>query len=113
MKKGMIKLSVFYPNGGDITFNMDYYFDRHIPLVRSLLGEACKGVEVEKGLAGLGEPDTPAPYLVCGHLFFDSMGDLHKALNVNLDQMAGDIPNFTNAQADRLAFRFSRYPLLH
>ncbi len=94
----MIKLSVLYPNVDDATFNMDYYCDHHLPLVRSLLGDHCKGVEVEKGLAGLPPPDTPAPYIVCGHLFFDSMADLHVSVNANLEQMVGDIPNFTNVQ---------------
>jgi uncharacterized protein (TIGR02118 family) len=98
MKKGMIKLSVLYPNADDVTFDMDYYLDHHIPLVKNLLGDHCKGVEVEKGLAGLGAPDTPAPYIVCGHLFFASMADLHLSVNANLEQMVGDIPNFTNIQ---------------
>lgn len=98
MKKGMIKLSVLYANGETKTFNMDYYLAHHIPLVRGLLGDHCKGVAVEIGLAGLGEPDTPAPYIVCGHLYFDSMSDLENSVNANLEQMVGDIPNFTNIQ---------------
>ncbi|WP_198675220.1 EthD family reductase [Pleomorphovibrio marinus] len=98
MKKGMIKLSVLYPNGEGKTFDMDYYRDKHIQLVGRLLGDHLKGVAVETGLAGLGEPDTPAPYIVCGHLYFDSMSDLQKSVSANLDQMVGDIPNFTNIQ---------------
>lgn len=98
MKKGMIKLSVLYPNGESKTFNKDYYLDNHIPLVRGLLGDDCKGVAVETGLAGLGEPDTPPPYMACGHIYFDSMSDLQKSVNANLDQMVGDIPNFTNVE---------------
>jgi len=49
MKKGMIKVSVLYPNGADKTFNMDYYCNTHVPMVASLLGDAVKGATVEKG----------------------------------------------------------------
>lgn len=94
----MIKLSVLYPNEEAKTFNMDYYLDNHIQLVERLLGNDLKGVAVETGLAGLGDSDTPAPYIVCGHLYFDSMSDLQKSVTANLDQMVGDIPNFTNVQ---------------
>ena len=52
MKKGMIKLSAFYPNGEGKTFDMDYYRDKHIPMVAALLGDACKAASLENGLAG-------------------------------------------------------------
>ena len=97
MKKGMIKLSVLYPHGEGSTFDMDYYREKHIPMVAGLLGDACKAASVESGLTGL-EPDTPAPYMTCGHLYFDSMSDLQKSVSANLDRMVGDIPNFTNIQ---------------
>ena len=97
MKKGMIKLSAFYPNGEGKTFDMNYYRDRHIPMVAELLGDACKEAQVEKGLAGLG-PDTPAPYAACGHLYFDSMSDLQNSFGANLEQIVADVPNFTNTQ---------------
>ncbi|WP_199856368.1 EthD family reductase [Lunatibacter salilacus] len=97
MKKGMIKLSALYPKGEGKTFDMDYYRDRHIPMVARLLGDACKAASVETGLAGLG-PDTPAPYAACGHLYFDSMEDLQNSFGANIEQIVGDVPNFTNIQ---------------
>lgn len=56
----MIKLCVLYPNGEGKTFDMDYYREKHIPMVAGLLGDACKAASVETKLASL-EPDTPAP----------------------------------------------------
>ena len=99
MKKGMIKLSAFYPNGEGKTFDMDYYRDKHVPMVAELLGDACKAASVEAGLAGLGD-DTPAPYAACGHLYFDSMADLQNSFGANIDQIVGDVPNFTNIQPE-------------
>jgi len=99
MKKGMIKLSAFYPNGEGKTFDMKYYRDKHLPMVAGLLGDACKAASVETGLAGLGE-DMPPPYAACGHLYFDSMADLQNSFVANLDQIVGDIPNFTNARPE-------------
>ena len=56
MKKGMIKVSVLYPNGEGKSFDMDYYCNTHVPMVGGLLGDAVKGATVEKGLGG-GAPD--------------------------------------------------------
>jgi len=35
----MIKVSVFYPNDKGSRFDMTYYCDRHIPMVRRLLAQ--------------------------------------------------------------------------
>jgi uncharacterized protein (TIGR02118 family) len=72
MKNGMIKVSVFYPNGEGKTFNMDYYCNQHVALLGSLLGDAVKGATVEKGLGG-GSPGAPATYAAMGNLYFESM----------------------------------------
>jgi hypothetical protein len=37
----MIKVSVLYPDGPGATFDMGYYLNRHIPMVRAKLGAAC------------------------------------------------------------------------
>lgn len=61
----MIKVSVLYPSGDAIQFDMAYYLDKHIPLVKKLLGDACKKVSVEKGLAGV-EPGSGPAYVTMG-----------------------------------------------
>ena len=68
----MIKISVLYPNGKDTKFDMEYYCNRHIPMVQQLLGSALKGVSVDQGLSGE-EPGSHAPYVAMGHLLFDSV----------------------------------------
>ena len=43
MKKGTIKVSVLYPDGEGKTFDMDYYCNKHVPMVAGLLGDAVIG----------------------------------------------------------------------
>lgn len=68
----MIKVSVIYPNSDDKSFDMDYYCNKHVPMVLQLLGDDCKGSAVEAGLGGM-EPGSPAPFRAMGHLYFDSL----------------------------------------
>jgi len=68
----MVKLSVMYPNQEGTNLDMTYYCNRHIPMVRQLLGSTLKGVSVEQGISGE-EAGSPAPYLAMGHLLFDSL----------------------------------------
>ncbi len=63
----MIKISVLYPGGAGTTFDMAYYLDRHIPVVRAKLGAACKSAAVEQGLGGatLAHHQRLAPWAIC------------------------------------------------
>ena len=42
IKKGMIKVAIMYPNGAGKTFDMDYYSNKHMPMVANLLGDGLK-----------------------------------------------------------------------
>ena len=57
----MIKVSVMYPNTPGARFDHEYYRDKHMPLVKARMGDACKSYTVDKGLAG-GAPGAPATY---------------------------------------------------
>ena len=97
MKKGMTKVSVFYPSGENKTFNMDYYLNTHLPMVSGLLGDLLKGATAEKGLGGAA-PGSPAPFLAMGNMYFDSVEDFGKAFGPNAEKIMGDLPNFTNTE---------------
>ena len=43
----MIKVTVLYPNTPESRFDLDYYCNTHMPLVRDKLGLACKGIAVD------------------------------------------------------------------
>jgi len=91
----VIKVSVFYPNSESARFDMEYYCERHIPMVRAKLGTACKGAEVERGLAGEA-PGSRPPFAAVAHLYFDSAEDFEASFGPHAGEFAGDVPNFTN-----------------
>jgi len=93
----MIKVSVMYPNKPGARFDHDYYRDKHMPLVKARLGEACKTYTVDKGLAG-GAPGAPATYVAMGHLYFDSADAFASAFGPHAQEILADIPNYTNTQ---------------
>ncbi len=96
IKKGMIKVTLFYPNGEGKKFDIDYYANKHMPLVKSLLGESVKVIAIDKGLAN-GVPNSPVPYLAIGYLYFDSISSFQKAMNESSSaKLEADIPNYTN-----------------
>jgi len=93
----MTKLLVLYPSGEGKSFDMDYYCNKHIPMVAGLLGDSVKGASVEKGLAG-GAPNSASPYLATSSLYFDSVGAYEKSFGPNAEKIMVDIPNFTNVE---------------
>jgi uncharacterized protein (TIGR02118 family) len=91
----MIKVSVFYPNSEGSTFDLDYYVNKHMPMVASEVGPALKGTGVEAGLAG-GAPGAPAPYACIGTLIFDSVEAFQTSFGPKAGTIMADIPNYTN-----------------
>jgi uncharacterized protein (TIGR02118 family) len=93
----MIKVSVLYPNQGGGRFDISYYCNKHIPLVRKLLSPALKSVAVEQGIAGQA-PGSSAPYLAMGHLLFESVEEFQRSFSPHAQTIMSDIPNYTNTQ---------------
>ncbi len=91
----MIKVSVLYPNQPGVRFDHGYYFERHLPQVRQLVGAALKGVAVDQGISS---PESPAPYLVMCHLWFDSLESFQTVMAQHGLALLADIPNYTDAQ---------------
>ncbi len=94
----MIRLSVLYPKTSNGTFNMDYYLNKHVPMVVSRLTPMglVKG-EIEEGMSSF-PPDLPAPYAVVGSLVFERIEDLQRGFAEHGAEIMGDLPNFTNIQ---------------
>ena len=93
----MIKVSVLYPHSEDSHFDMDYYCNSHMPMVRERCGPAVRSIAVEQGLAG-GTPDSAPTYAALGHLYFDSVDDFQGAFGPHSDEIMADIPNYTDIQ---------------
>ena len=93
----MIKVSVFYANNEGAKFDMDYYCNQHIPMVRQKLGTACKNAAVEQGLTGASPGSRPA-FIAMGHLYFDSVEAFQTAFGPHAQAIMADIPNYTDIQ---------------
>ncbi len=92
----MIRASILYPQKEGGKFDHAYYKDKHMPLVQKRLGSlGLVRLEIDRGLAG-GAPGSPAPFVCIGHLYFNSVTDLQKALEKHGAELRGDVPNFTN-----------------
>jgi uncharacterized protein (TIGR02118 family) len=91
----MIIVSVLYPNEAGKRFDMGYYLDTHVPMVKNLLGAALTNVTVQKGIAG-GTPGSTAAYVTMGHLHFDSIESFMASFGPHSDAIVGDLPNFTD-----------------
>jgi uncharacterized protein (TIGR02118 family) len=93
----MIKVSVFYENTEGKKFDMVYYCNKHIPMIKEKLGTACKRVEVDEGLGGA-QPGTKPSFVAMAHLLFDSVDAFQKAFGLHAATFRGDIPNYTDIQ---------------
>jgi uncharacterized protein (TIGR02118 family) len=93
----MIKVSVFYPYQADARFDMTYYCEQHMPLVRRLLGPAAKSIAVEQGVSGR-TPDSSPLYVALGHVYFESIPAFIEAWAPHAAEIIADIPNYTNLQ---------------
>ena len=93
----MIKVTVLYPNQAGTKFDMTYYLDHHIPMVRRLVGSALKGVSVEHGISGE-EPGSRPPYVTTAHLRFDSVEAFQASFGMHAQEIMEDIPKYTNSE---------------
>ncbi len=91
----MIKVHILYPVTS--RFDMQYYCEKHMPMVKARLGDACVGFTVDAGMAG-GAPGSPPPYAAVGSLLLTSVDALQAGLARHGAEIMGDIPNYTDAQ---------------
>lgn len=95
IKKGMIKVTILYPNGEGKKFDMDYYTTKHFPLLKTLFGDALKATAIDKGIAG-SAPGSPVPFVAIGYLYFDTLADFQNGMKTNATKIRADIPNYTD-----------------
>jgi uncharacterized protein (TIGR02118 family) len=91
----MIKVSVMYPHTPNARFDHDYYRDKHMPLVKRLLGDNCRYYTIDKGLAG-GAPGAPPAYVGMCHLFCDSVEAFQTGFGPNVGEIMADVQNYTD-----------------
>lgn len=93
----MIRVSVLYTNTEGKKFDMAYYCNKHIPMVKQQLGAACKGISVDQGLGGA-QPGSRPTFTAMAHLSFDSVEAFQDAFGPHAEAIMGDIPNYTDIE---------------
>ena len=91
----MIRVTIAYPNGGK--FDEDYYVNKHMPMIADKVGAALLKWEADKGVAGA-VPGQPAPFVMMGHLYFNSLPEFMQAFAPHAAGIIGDVPNYTDQQ---------------
>lgn len=94
-EKGLVKISVMYPFAEGKTFDMDYYQNKHMPMVAGFLGSNLVKYTIEKGLAS-GIPNQPLPYMAIGTFYVKSIDEYKSAIGPNRDAIRADFANYTN-----------------
>ena len=93
--KLMFKVTVMYPYAEGARFDHAYYRDKHMPLVKAKLGDACEYYTVEKGLAG-GAPGDPPEYVAMCSFICGSLEGYAAAMQTHAAEIVGDIANYTD-----------------
>lgn len=93
----MILVTVMYPAGVESTFDLDYYLQKHIPLLKERW--SAHGLRHVQVLRGIGKPDGIAPdYQMMALLTFESLDAFKAAGKAHGREIFADIPHFTNSQ---------------
>jgi uncharacterized protein (TIGR02118 family) len=93
----LFKVAILYPNGEGKTFDMNYYENKHMPMVAGFLGQNLKFYEIDKGIAGR-TPNDKVPYLAVGYFYVKDVAEYNKAIGQKRDAIISDIKNYTNIQ---------------
>lgn len=91
----MFKITVLYPHSDGALFDHEYYRDKHMPLLRSLVGDACIRYEIDRGLAG-GEPGQVAPFVAMCHVFVTSIEAFQTAIAEHAPTIIADLVKYTD-----------------
>ena len=91
----MLKFSIYYPYSEAATFDMHYYLERHVPLVRKELQEFdCEQIEVVLGQPGI--MNKCPHFIAVANLYFADSASMGIALKARGRVLVSDIKNFTD-----------------
>jgi len=83
-----VRVLVLYPKGEGSTFDMEYYKNKHRPLVERCIGPV--EFTITEGIEG-------QPYLAVGELTYESMEAMQKAMaSPGAGETQTDVANYTN-----------------
>ncbi|MEP7366544.1 MAG: EthD family reductase [Acidobacteriota bacterium] len=91
----MVRVTAFYAHSDDAQFDWDYYVNKHLPMVRELLGGHLLAMEVDRGLYGVAA-GLPPMYIAMVRLDFESQEILQGLMINAVPKIVADIPNYTS-----------------
>src|SRR5437879_13874646 len=91
----MIRLSVMYPRTEGTRFDLDYWVDKHIPVIQAHCGDSLRAAAVDAGLAG-GMAGEPSAFYGSAHLTVESLERMNAALAPHLGAIMRGLPNYTH-----------------
>lgn len=88
-------LTILYPNGEDVRWDVDYYRTGHMPLIMDLYGEeAIKRFELRRGQY-VRQPANPAAYIGSVNIYINDMAAFAAAGQKHTQTLVDDVPNFS------------------
>lgn len=93
----MIRVAVMYKNSPDSSFNMDYYREKHMALVRErYLPHGLANLEVDEAVSKTGS--RAAPYIAIAYMTFADMEAFMAAIKSSGKEIMADVQNFTDIE---------------
>lgn len=97
-------MTILYPNGEDVTFDFDYYKNKHLTLIMDLYGSSIRKFELRRGLSA---PDGSRPtYVATITIWIADLEAFAKSGEQHSQTLIDDVPNFTDVmplvQADEI-----------
>jgi len=96
-RNSIFKATIMYPPTSSARFDMNYYIEKHMPMVKSKIESSFIGFTVDAGLAG-GTPGSHAPYMAIGSLTFESLEVFGSVMAEHGAEIMADIANYTDSQ---------------
>lgn len=94
----MFRVVILYPRTPDSQFDMNYYLNHHMPLVREIFqNTSLVKIEVDQGLTNA-FPDQPLPFESISYFHFEKIEDFQSRMMVRGGEIVGDMANYTNVQ---------------
>jgi uncharacterized protein (TIGR02118 family) len=91
----MVRQTVLYPKTESSQFDLAYYLEKHIPLVKERLTPfGLIGVDLNEATGG----DTLPPYAMITFLTFNTIEELNEGMGTQGAELMADISNFTDVQ---------------
>jgi hypothetical protein len=86
-----------YPNSSDISFDIDYYKHKHLPMITATLGDALRYGVFKVGIGGR-VPGRNCS-LFCNWIpKFESVCSFFKLVWTHAETFAADVPNYPNSR---------------